>query len=168
MKRTFNDEAAGALFIREEGGAYRRASEEEILSIATATINARFSSGPALTSPAEAQEFIQLRLAPYPYEVFAVLWLDNRHRFLAFEELFRGTLDGASVHPREVVKSALAHNAGACILAHNHPSGISEPSEADRKITQRIKEALELIEVRTLDHLVAGEQVYSFAERGLL
>ena len=100
--------------------------------------------------------------------MFAVLWLDNRHRVLAFEELFRGTIDGASVHPREVVKAALRHNAAACIFAHNHPSGDPTPSPADKRITQRLKEALGLVEVRALDHVVVAETTCSFAELGLM
>ena len=97
-----------------------------------------------------------------------MIWLDNRHRVLAFEELFRGTIDGASVHPREVVRAAIRHNAAACIFAHNHPSGVAEPSQSDRRVTQRLKDALTLVKVRTPDHVIAGETACSFAERGLL
>ena len=105
----------------------------------------------------------------YPYEVFSCLFLDNRHRVIEFEELFRGTIDGASVHPREVVQRALYHNAAALILAHNHPSGVAEPSSADRRITQRLKEALALVEIRVLDHFIVGEgQPVSMAELGLM
>ena len=104
-----------------------------------------------------------------PHEGFCGVFLDNRHRVIALEELFRGTIDGASVHPREVVKRALAKNAAAVILAHNHPSGIAEPSQADELITRRLKEALALVDIRVLDHLVIGDGVCeSFAERGLL
>ena len=109
-----------------------------------------------------------MRLAPQPYELFAVLWLDNRHRVIAFEELFRGTIDGASVHPREVVRAAIDHNAAACIFAHNHPSGVEEPSQADLRITNRLKDALDLVDVRVLDHMIVGDTMCSFAERGLL
>jgi DNA repair protein RadC len=94
--------------------------------------------------------------------------MDNRHRMIAFEELFNGTIDGASVHPREVVKRCLHHNAAAVIFAHNHPSGVPEPSQSDERITQKLKEALHLIDVRVLDHFVVGDAVVSFAERGLL
>jgi DNA repair protein RadC len=94
--------------------------------------------------------------------------LDNQHRVIACDELFRGTIDGASVYPREVVKAALQYNAAALIMAHNHPSGISDPSQADRVITEKLKEALALIDVRVLDHFIVGENVYSFAEHGLL
>ena len=104
-----------------------------------------------------------------PHEVFAVLFLDNRHRVIAFEEMFRGTIDGASVHPREVVRRSLQHNAAALILCHNHPSGVAEPSQADRRITARLSDALGLIDVRVLDHLIIGDQeCCSMARRGLL
>jgi DNA repair protein RadC len=109
-----------------------------------------------------------LKLAPYEHEVFVCLFLDNQHRVIACDELFRGTIDGASVYPREVVKAALQYNAAALIMAHNHPSGISDPSQADRVITEKLKEALALIDVRVLDHFIVGENVYSFAEHGLL
>ncbi len=109
------------------------------------------------------------RLRDTPHELFCCLHLDNRHRLIAFEELFRGTIDGASVHPREVVKQALARNAAAMILAHNHPSGVAEPSRADELITRRLREALALVDIPVLDHLiVAGNSCVSLAERGLL
>lgn len=124
---------------------------------------------PALSSPRDSAAFLKARMADRPYEVFAVLFLDNRHRVLAFEEMFRGTLDGASVHPREVVRAALEHNAAACIFAHNHPSGVSEPSAADRNITRQLRDALQLIGVRVLDHLVIGAgEPTSMAARGLI
>jgi DNA repair protein RadC len=157
-----------ALQVQDPNGTYRSASDEEVLNAARSTINRRFRRGKALTSPDDSREFLRIRLAHLEHEVFAVLWLDNRHRVIAFEELFRGTIDGSSVHSREVVKSALGHNAAACIVAHNHPSGISEPSRADQAITRRLKEALALIEVRVLDHIVVGEDCLSFADRGLL
>ena len=123
----------------------------------------------SFASPADARAFCVLRLAQREHEVFAALWLNNRHRLLAYEELFRGTIDGCSVHPREVVKSALQHNAAAVIFTHNHPSGMPEPSRADEHLTRRLKDALALIEVRTLDHIVVGATTtVSFAERGLL
>jgi len=125
--------------------------------------------GCALSNPRATREFIRMRLRDLPHEVFCVVYLDIRDRVIAFEELFRGTLDGTSVHPREVVKQALARNAAAVILAHNHPSGIAEPSQADELITQRLKEALSLVDIRVLDHLIVGDGVCeSFAERGLL
>ena len=121
------------------------------------------------TSPEQTRQYLSLRLRGRPFEVFACLFLDNRHRLIAFEELFTDTIDGASVHPREVVRRCLAHNAAAVILAHNHPSGVAEPSRADRQITRRLQQALDLIDVRVLDHLVVGDgDPVSFAERGLL
>jgi DNA repair protein RadC len=124
--------------------------------------------GDALSSPQDTRAFLAMHLRDSPSEVFACLFLDNRHRVIAFEKLFQGTIDGASVHPREVVKRTLHHNAAAIILAHNHPSGVAEPSQADERITRRLKEALELIDVRVLDHIVVGDELVSFAERGLL
>jgi DNA repair protein RadC len=115
------------------------------------------------------RSFLQMRLRDLPYEVFCCLWLDRRDRVIAFDELFRGTLDQASVHNREVVRQALARNASGVILAHNHPSGVAEPSLADEQVTRRVREALALIDVRLVDHLVIGDGVCeSFAERGLL
>ncbi len=123
----------------------------------------------ALSSPADTRNFLRARLRGYPHEVFACLFLDNRHRVISFDELFTGTIDSASVHPREVVRRALQHNAAAVILAHNHPSGIAEPSHSDEAITRRLRDALALIDVRVLDHLVIGDsEAVSFAERGLL
>ena len=125
--------------------------------------------GKPLTDPAATRRYLTARFRDMPYEVFACLYLDNRHRVIAFEELFRGTIDGASVHPREVVRQTLARNSAAVILAHNHPSGVPEPSQADELITQRLRDALALVDVRVLDHLiVGGERCLSFAERGLL
>jgi DNA repair protein RadC len=122
-----------------------------------------------LTSPEVARSYLTARLRDRPHEVFACLFLDNRHRVICFEELFRGTIDGATVHPREVVKTALAHNAAAVILAHNHPSGVAEPSRADEMLTRRLKDALALVDIRVLDHIVVGEgNAVSLAERGLL
>ncbi len=125
--------------------------------------------GEAIRSPEDTALFLQARLRDRPHEVFCCLYLDNRHRILGFEELFRGTIDGTSVYPREVVKQALALNAAAIILAHNHPSGVAEPSQADERITQRIKSALALVDIRLLDHLVIGDGVStSLASRGML
>lgn len=125
--------------------------------------------GSVLESPQHTRHYLSLRLRDYPFEVFACLFLDNRHRVIEFEELFRGTIHGASVHPREVVKKALGHNAAAVIFAHNHPSGVAEPSTADQQITSQLVKALGLVDVRVLDHLVVGDgEIVSFAERGLL
>ena len=122
-----------------------------------------------LISPDSTRDYLKLRLSDLNYEVFAALFLDNRHRVILYEELFRGTIDGASVHPREVIRRVIETNAAAVIFAHNHPSGVAEPSQADLKITTRLKEALALIDVRVIDHFIVGEgQGVSFAERGLL
>jgi DNA repair protein RadC len=126
-------------------------------------------AGLTLLNPQAARQFLQVRLRDLSYEVFCCLWLDSRHRVIAFDEMFRGTLDNANVHAREVVKQALARNAASVIVAHNHPSGLAEPSAADEAITRRLKEALALVDVRMVDHLVIGDGVCeSFAERGLL
>ena len=123
----------------------------------------------ALSDPAACGRFLRARLGAHPHEVFACLFLDNRHRMIAFEELFRGSIHGASVFPREVVRRCLAHNAAAAIFAHNHPSGVAEPSLADREITAELKRALGLIEVRVLDHfIVGGNAIVSLAQRGLI
>lgn len=123
----------------------------------------------SITSPAATRRFLAARLRDLQHEVFACLYLDTRHRVIGFEELFRGTIDGASVHPREVVKRVLAVNAAAVVFAHNHPSGVAEPSEADRRLTRRLAEALSLVDVRVLDHFVVGDgEPVSFAELGLI
>jgi DNA repair protein RadC len=125
--------------------------------------------GPALANPRATREFLRARLRDLDHELFCCLFLDNRHRVISFDEVFRGTIDGASVHPRDVVKLALSRNAAAVILAHNHPSGIAEPSQADELITGRLREALALVDIRVLDHIVVGDGTcVSFAERGLL
>jgi DNA repair protein RadC len=147
-----------------------REREDSIIAEALAIMDRRmFKAGEALTSPRDSAAFLKAKLSGYQWEVFGVLFLDNRHRVLAFEEMFRGTLDGASVHPREVVRAALNHNAAAVILSHNHPSGVSEPSAADRNITHQLRDALQLIGVRVLDHLVIGAgEPTSMAARGLI
>ena len=150
-------------------GEVRYATLQAALELARRHYLEVMRSGPALLNPQATRDYLRVRLRDLPHEVFCCLYLDNRHRVIAFEELFRGTLDGASVHPREVVKHALAHNAAALILAHNHPSGVAEPSQADELITRRLKEALNLVEIRVLDHLIVGDsRCESFAERGLL
>ena len=150
-------------------GVARYSSLQASLELARRHYCEALKAGPALVSPADTRSFLVAQLRDRPYEVFGCLFLDNRHRLIAFDELFRGTIDGASVHPREVVRAALAHNAAAVILAHNHPSGVAEPSQADELITQRLKDALALVEIRVLDHvIVAGADTTSFAERGRL
>ena len=127
------------------------------LELGTRHLAQALARGEALTEPGRAGEYLSRRLRALPYEVFACLFLDTRHRVIAFEELFRGTLDGAEVHPREVVQRCLAHHAAAVILGHNHPSGSAEPSAADRAVTARLKQALALVEVRLLDHFIIGD-----------
>ena len=124
--------------------------------------------GDCLTRPAQTMNYIRTRLRDYDHEVFACLMLDNRNRVIALRELFRGTIDGASVYPREVVKQALADNAAAVIFAHNHPSGVSEPSQADIRITERLQQALALVDIRVLDHVIVGDGITCLSERGLI
>lgn len=168
LKRNFNTTVQHDFEIKEADGSYRTATPEEIIETALTILNARFAKGTCLEKPEAVFDFLKLEMAHLEHEVFAVLWLDARHRVIAFEPLFRGTIDGTTVHPREVVKSALEHNASACILCHNHPSGSGDPSQADQQITNRIKSALDLIEVRTLDHVIVAENNFSFAKNGLL
>ena len=152
-----------------DGASYSPATPDEILAAARSTLAHRIRRGTKLESPRAVSDFLTVRFGAHAHEVFTVIYLDNRHRLIDIEELFRGTLDGATVHPREVVKEALARGAAAVILAHNHPSGVAEPSQADELITRRLREALALVDVRVLDHLiVAGGECVSFAERGLL
>ncbi len=143
--------------------------KQSVVILAMKVLAVRHRAGRTLCSPAETRDFLRLRLADYRNEVFGGLFLDNRHRIIAVRELFQGTIDGASVHPRVVVQQAMEANAAAMVFYHNHPSGVAEPSSADEMITRRLKEALALVDVRVLDHFVvtAGESV-SFAERGLL
>ncbi len=144
--------------------------QEALIAHAIACLEERYwVKKDAITSPADTRAYFKLKLDGSKAEIFACLYLDNRHQVLGYEELFRGTIDGASVHPREVVRRVLELNAAAVIFAHNHPSGLTEPSQSDIRITQRLKDALALIDVRVLDHLIigAGEGV-SLAEKGLL
>jgi DNA repair protein RadC len=132
-------------------------------------LQAKLAPGQSITSPADSRNFLLASLRDRPHEVFCCLFLDNRHRVLAFDELFRGTIDNTTVYPREVVKQALARNAAAVILAHNHPSGVAEPSDADQLITRRIRDALDLVDVRLLDHFIVGDGTcVSLASRGLI
>jgi len=156
-------------FCRHHGlGTAKYAQLQAVLEMARRYLNEGLKRGDSLTSPQETRQFLSSKLRDYAHEVFAVLFLDQRHRVIRFDEMFRGTIDGASVYPREVVKKALEYNAAAVIFAHNHPSGVAEPSQSDERITQRLKEALGLVDIRVLDHFVVGDDVISFAERGLL
>lgn len=143
--------------------------KQSVVTLALKVLAIKHRARRVLSSPEETRSYLRLRMADYRNEVFGILMLDNRHRIIALRELFQGTIDGASVHPRVVVQQALEMNAAALILFHNHPSGVAEPSHADEAITRRLKDALALVDVRVLDHFVvsAGESV-SFAERGLL
>ncbi len=154
--------------VNEPGlGPARACALKAALELGARHVAAGLERGDALSDPMRAGDYFARRLRGLPHEVFAVLFLDARHRALAFEEMFRGTLDGAEVHPREVVKRALAHNAAAVIVGHNHPSGSSEPSAADRAVTTRLSAALALVEVRLLDHFVIGDGApCSLAARG--
>jgi DNA repair protein RadC len=157
-------------FCRGKGlGLAKFAQLQAVLEMSRRYLRQQLQEGDALTSPAATRRYLQARLRHLSHEVFSCLFLDNRHRVIGFEELFRGTIDGASVHPREVVKRALSYNAAALIMAHNHPSGVAEPSEADRHITAHLKQALSLVDIRVLDHIIVGEgEPVSLAERGWL
>jgi len=158
-----------SLFTLDVDGRPIPASPETIIAVARACVARRVRRGTALTSPAALKDFLRLTLGTREFETFCVLFLDSRHRLIEFVELFRGSLTGASVHPREVVKEALKRNAGAVILVHPHPSGVAEPSQADELITRRLQQALQLVDIRILDHLiVAGDEILSFAEQGLI
>jgi DNA repair protein RadC len=152
------------------GTDYRPATDAEILEAAAFLAARKMETARvSLSAPADAQTFLVGQLRHCEEEHFCVIFLDSRHGVIAFEKMFRGTIDGSAVHPREVVKAVLAKNAAAVILAHNHPSGVAEPSVADEQITQHLVDALGLIEVRVLDHIIVGsERCLSFAERGLL
>ena len=155
------------LYTRKPSGRYAVADAATIRAAALKLLTPIKTQ--AIRSPADTADYLKTRLGHIPHELFCVMFLDNRHRVIAFSEMFRGTIDGTSVYPREVVKEALQHNAAAVILAHNHPSGVAEPSQADERITRRLKSALELIDVRLLDHLIIGGNSHcSLASRGIL
>ena len=150
-------------------GPAKRAEILAVMEIARRALAQPLRAMPVFEAPQQVKDYVSLQLGGLPHEVFAVLFLDHQHRLLVLEEMFRGTLAQTSVYPREVVRRALALNAGAVILAHNHPSGLAEPSRADEYLTQTLKSALALVDVRVLDHLVVGQgQVVSMAERGLM
>lgn len=150
-------------------GDAKYAQLQAVLEMARRHFSEVLQRGDALTSPEITRAYLSAQLRGYSFEVFACLFLDNQHRVIQWEELFRGTIDGASVYPREVAKRALFHHAAAVIFAHNHPSGINEPSQADRQITDKLKQALGLFDIRVLDHFIVGDGLpYSFAEHGLI
>ena len=162
--------AAGTTLRRLKGlGPAKSAQFIAALEIARRSMDERLKEGAALSSPGAVRDYLRLLLCSRQHEVFVCLWLDAQHKVIAAEEAFRGTLTQTSVYPREIVKAALAANAAAVIFAHNHPSGVAQPSRADEMLTRSLKEALALVDVRVLDHfIVAGHQTLSFAERGLL
>ena len=156
-------------FCRHKGlGNAKYAQLQAVLEMANRHQSETLKRTDCLSNPADTINYLRGKLRDQPHEVFACLMLDNRNRVIAFREMFRGTIDGASVYPREVVKQALADNAACVILAHNHPSGIAEPSQADIQITERLKKALALVDIRVLDHVIIGEQTMCFSERGLI
>ncbi|MGB5259317.1 MAG: DNA repair protein RadC [Gammaproteobacteria bacterium] len=163
-------EADRGMFCDQHGvGEASYAVLQAALELGRRHLQAELQRQDCLDSPATTRRFLASRLRHLPHEVFACLLLDNHHRVITFEELFRGTIDGASVHPREVVRLVIRFNAAAVILAHNHPSGVAEPSRADIQLTRRLTDALALVDVRVLDHIVVGEgDGVSLAERGLL
>ena len=166
LRTLFNAEQKEFCSTRGLGSA-KYAQLQAVLELSRRHLFEKIDRNQALSNPADAKSYLSAQLAHYSYEVFCCLFLDTQHRTICFEELFRGTIDGASVHPREVVRRVLHHNAAAVIFAHNHPSGVAEPSQADRRITERLREALLLIDVKVLDHFVIGHnETASFSERG--
>jgi DNA repair protein RadC len=152
-----------------DGGAFREAKSEEVLECAEATLARRFRIGsPVLSRPDDVRAFLRFHLAHLPYEVFGCLYLDCRHRLIAREDLFRGTIDGTVVYPREIIRGCIRHEAAELLIYHNHPSGEAAPSKADVFMTGRVREAMEFIGVRLLDHWIVGQSVISMAELGLV
>lgn len=156
------------LEVKDLIGDYRPATPQEILAAARTVINQRYRRGRSVNAPSSVKDYFFQRLSLKEREVFAALFLDQRNRIIAYEELFFGTIDSASVHPRIVVQKALEYNAAAVIVAHNHPSGLAEPSDGDKWVTRRLIDALELVDVRLLDHFVVGKQCASFAALGFM
>lgn len=157
------------LYVRD-GLTFREADSHDVIRQAQTLISRSFRPGaPLLSRPEQVREFLRLRLGSLDHEVFCCFYLDTRRRLIAFEELFRGTVDCAHVHPRDVLRQALKHNATAVIFAHNHPSGALEPSPADDFITHRLKDLLALMDVHVLDHMIVGDNgCYSMSEHGLI
>ena len=161
--------AASSLLVRDVAGQYRAAEADEVLLAAQQLLAAQVRGSDVMSSPAVVKDFLRVRLGSLPHEVFAVVHLDAQNRVLDYVEMFRGTVSQTSVYPREVVRDALLRNSSALLLVHNHPSGLADPSRADEVLTQTLKQAAALIDVRVLDHfIVAGSAVQSMAERGLV
>lgn len=156
-------------FCQSKGlGQAKYVQMKAVVEMSRRYLEEKMKRGDAMNNVSDVKQYLKSRLQQYPFEVFACLFLDSKHRVIEYEELFRGTIDAASVHPREIIRQVLHHNAAAIVLSHNHPSGIPEPSQADIAITQKIKSSLEIIDVRLLDHFIIGDKVVSFAEKGLL
>jgi DNA repair protein RadC len=167
LRRLLN--ASEEEFCKQKGlGKAKYAQLQAVLEMAGRHLSESIKRQDCLTSPADTIAYLRSQLRDRPHEIFACVMLDNRNRVIAFREMFRGTIDGASVYPREVVKQALADNAASVILAHNHPSGVAEPSQADIRITERLKKALALVDIRVLDHVIVGDETLCFSERGLI
>lgn len=169
MTNAVKNESSATYLVAKKDAHKEKALEDAVIAEAIAILQSRLAEPESyITSPDSAAALVQLKLTEHKHEVFAVLWLDNRHGVLGFEELTAGTIDGTTIPPRLVVQKALEVNAAAVVFAHNHPSGASEPSQADLRITQRLRDALALVDIRVLDHLIVGREVVSFADRGLL
>lgn len=161
--------ASSFLLVRDVAGGYRAAEADEVLLAAQRLLAAQVRGSDVMSSPAVVKDFLRTRLGFLPHEVFAVVHLDSQNRVLDYVEMFRGTVSQTSVYPREVVRDALLRNSSALLLVHNHPSGVADPSKADEFLTQTLKAAAALIDVRVLDHfIVAGSAVQSMAEKGLV
>ena len=161
--------AADSLLVRDVSGEYRSAEPAEVLQAALRVLAGQLRGTEMMSSPQAVRDFLRIKLGTLEHEVFAVIHLDAQHRVIEYVEMFRGTVSQTSVYPREIVKEALGRNSAALILVHNHPSGVAEPSRADELLTQTLKSALALVDVRVIDHLiVAGPTILSFAERGLI
>lgn len=157
------------LFVRDGRGRYRSASDAELFAVTRARLGKAVQRDMSISQPSDAADYLVAHFAGYEREAFVVVHMDTRHRVISIEEAAVGTIDGASVYPREILKSALSRNSSAVIFAHNHPSGVPEPSATDRRLTERLRDALALVDVRVLDHLVvAGGEHVSFAQRGFL
>lgn len=168
MKKV-NETGLADRFVDLKPSELNEQEKRSIVTLATKVLAFKFRAGRALSSPDETRTYLRMKLADYRNEVFGCLFLDNRHRVIALRELFQGTIDGASVHPRVVVQQALDVNAAALVFFHNHPSGVAEPSRADEMLTRRLRDALALVDVRVLDHfVVSGGESVSFAESGRL
>ena len=166
-KRTHSLDSS--LLVRDVTGDYRPANADEVLQAAQRVLAAQIRNCEVLSSPQVVRDFLRVKLGTLEHEVFAVVHLDSQNRVIEYVEMFRGTVSQTSVYPREVVKECLARNSAALLLVHNHPSGSTQPSRADELLTQALKSALALVDVRVLDHLiVAGSEILSMAERGLL